>query len=341
MTHKLFDLVTGPVSTSVNRIDASVATRPRSSPAGCSEPRRAAESSPSRRAATGSRSGRRFKRDKVAIGGVGFIIFLFLICFVGGAGVRGASSGTGRTTSSTAGLRTRARSLPSGPGRISTTCPYIGATGHFPSAAVPARQRRQPRAAISFLRLLYGGQASLEVAIFATVFSMAHRRADRLDRRLLRRLASTRSSRASPRWSWLPGPALHHRARLVVGPQLNGITFGFLGRGVFMITIVFSRSSAGSIRPGSSRGMVLSLREKEFIEAARMVGASDARIMRSHLLPHLVAPIIVYSPRSRRPRTSSARRACRSSASASSSPRRVGGTSSRRRRNYYLVQCRG
>jgi ABC-type dipeptide/oligopeptide/nickel transport system permease subunit len=40
---------------------------------------------------------------------------------------------------------------------------------------------------------------------------------------------------------------------------------------------------------------VLSLREKEFVEAARMTGASDLRIMRSHLLPHLVAPIIVYS----------------------------------------------
>src|SRR5581483_1420926 len=43
------------------------------------------------------------------------------------------------------------------------------------------------------------------------------------------------------------------------------------------------------------RGVILSLREKEFVEAARMVGASDWRIMRSHLLPHLVAPIIVYS----------------------------------------------
>ena len=40
---------------------------------------------------------------------------------------------------------------------------------------------------------------------------------------------------------------------------------------------------------------MLSLREKEFIEAARMTGAGDGRIMRSHLLPHLVAPIIVYS----------------------------------------------
>ena len=41
--------------------------------------------------------------------------------------------------------------------------------------------------------------------------------------------------------------------------------------------------------------MVLSLREKEFVEAARMTGAGDWRIMRSHLLPHLVGPVIVYS----------------------------------------------
>jgi peptide/nickel transport system permease protein len=43
------------------------------------------------------------------------------------------------------------------------------------------------------------------------------------------------------------------------------------------------------------RAQFLSLREKEFVEAARMTGASDFRIMRSHLLPHLVAPIVVYS----------------------------------------------
>jgi ABC-type dipeptide/oligopeptide/nickel transport system permease subunit len=43
------------------------------------------------------------------------------------------------------------------------------------------------------------------------------------------------------------------------------------------------------------RAQVLSLREKEFVEAARMVGSSDLRIIRSHLVPHLVAPIIVLS----------------------------------------------
>ena len=43
------------------------------------------------------------------------------------------------------------------------------------------------------------------------------------------------------------------------------------------------------------RGQVLSLREKEFVEAARSLGAGNGRIMRREILPNLVAPIIVYS----------------------------------------------
>jgi peptide/nickel transport system permease protein len=43
------------------------------------------------------------------------------------------------------------------------------------------------------------------------------------------------------------------------------------------------------------RGQVLSLREKEFVEASRSLGASNNRIMFRDILPNLVAPIIVYS----------------------------------------------
>jgi peptide/nickel transport system permease protein len=43
------------------------------------------------------------------------------------------------------------------------------------------------------------------------------------------------------------------------------------------------------------RGNVLSIREKEFIEAARSLGAGNLRIMSREVLPNLVAPIIVYS----------------------------------------------
>jgi peptide/nickel transport system permease protein len=42
------------------------------------------------------------------------------------------------------------------------------------------------------------------------------------------------------------------------------------------------------------RGQVLSLREKEFVEAAQSLGASDRRIIFREILPNLVAPIIVY-----------------------------------------------
>ncbi len=43
------------------------------------------------------------------------------------------------------------------------------------------------------------------------------------------------------------------------------------------------------------RGQTLSLREKEFVEAARSLGASNMRIIFREILPNLVAPIIVYS----------------------------------------------
>ena len=43
------------------------------------------------------------------------------------------------------------------------------------------------------------------------------------------------------------------------------------------------------------RGQVLSIREKEYVEAARSLGASNRRIMFREILPNLVAPIIVYT----------------------------------------------
>ena len=42
-----------------------------------------------------------------------------------------------------------------------------------------------------------------------------------------------------------------------------------------------------------ARGQVLSLREKEFIEAAQSLGGGHARILARHVLPNIVSPIIV------------------------------------------------
>lgn len=41
------------------------------------------------------------------------------------------------------------------------------------------------------------------------------------------------------------------------------------------------------------RGSVLSLRDQEFVEAARAVGSSDSRIILKHIIPNCLAPIIV------------------------------------------------
>ena len=43
------------------------------------------------------------------------------------------------------------------------------------------------------------------------------------------------------------------------------------------------------------RGQVLSLREREFVEAARSLGAGDTRIMFVDILPNVLAPVIVYT----------------------------------------------
>jgi ABC-type dipeptide/oligopeptide/nickel transport system permease subunit len=59
---------------------------------------------------------------------------------------------------------------------------------------------------------------------------------------------------------------------------------------IFIIVVANSPYVARIIR-----GQVLSLREKEFVEASRSLGASNARIMFREIVPNLVAPIIVYA----------------------------------------------
>jgi peptide/nickel transport system permease protein len=68
----------------------------------------------------------------------------------------------------------------------------------------------------------------------------------------------------------------------VVGPSLL-VTIGVIA--------FFSWAAVGRI----VRGLTLSIREKEYIEAARAVGESDFRLMYTEVLPNLVAPLLVYT----------------------------------------------
>jgi peptide/nickel transport system permease protein len=233
----------------------------------------------------------RFSRDKVAVFGGVFIIFLLLLAFVG-APVAAAVLGHGPNQPFPEGLDENL--LPVGPWTHVSTAPYIGATGTYPDTIFVLGGDGQVGRDL-FLRLLYGAQTSLEVAILATFFSVAIGVIMGLMAGYYRGWVDTLISRLTEIVMAFPALLFIIAVAATVGERLNGVTFGgVLAPGVFTLVLIFA--IFGWFYPARIiRGLVLSLREKEFIEAARMTGAGDGRIMSSHLLPHLVAPIIVYS----------------------------------------------
>src|SRR2546421_3606305 len=74
----------------------------------------------------------------------------------------------------------------------------------------------------------------------------------------------------------------------------NGCLGGLIKPGLTVVIFVIALAAWPYIAR-IIRGQVLSLREKEFVEAARSLGASNTRIVFREILPNLVAPIIVYT----------------------------------------------
>src|SRR3990172_2496788 len=66
--------------------------------------------------------------------------------------------------------------------------------------------------------------------------------------------------------------------------KMGGMLFIFIGIGV----------TAWETMARLTRGQVLSVREKEFVEAARTVGSGNRRIMARHVLPNIIGVLIVY-----------------------------------------------
>jgi len=233
----------------------------------------------------------RFRRDRIAIAGGVFIVLLVFAAFAGGP-IAALILGHGPNDLFPAGGIDQTSLLPVGPWTHVTTAPYAGAIGHFPktlfilgSDGLTGRDE--------FLRLLYGAQVSLEVAGVATLIGMT--------------IGVTMGAMAGYFGGWVDTvvsrlteivmafPLLLFAIALAstVGPRLNGITLGFLGKGVLALTLVigcFSWYYPARI----IRAQVLSLREKEFIEAAIAQGASPLRIMFSELLPNIMSSVLVF-----------------------------------------------
>ncbi len=76
-----------------------------------------------------------------------------------------------------------------------------------------------------------------------------------------------------------------------------GLLFAILlvtvaGGGLLNVIIALSVTSWIGIAR-LTRGQLLSLREKEYVEAARAIGVSKARVIRSHLIPNALSPLLV------------------------------------------------
>ena len=68
----------------------------------------------------------------------------------------------------------------------------------------------------------------------------------------------------------------------------------FLGPG--LLNLILALSIGGWVGYARLvRGQVLAVREREFVEAARALGASDLRIFVRHILPNIVQPLIVQA----------------------------------------------
>jgi ABC-type dipeptide/oligopeptide/nickel transport system permease subunit len=141
-------------------------------------------------------------------------------------------------------------------------------------------------------RVIYGARVSLEVGIIGTFLATVLGVSLGLIAGFYRGAADTALSRFAD--VVLSFPILLLGIGIASACAVNGCLGGLIQPGVPTILAIIVISGWTYIFR-ITRGQVLSLREKEFVEASRSLGASNKRIMFREILPNLVAPIIVYA----------------------------------------------
>jgi peptide/nickel transport system permease protein len=144
-----------------------------------------------------------------------------------------------------------------------------------------------------FSRVVYGARVSLEVALISTAIAVFFGVIAGMVAGYYRGWVDSVLSRIMD--VMLGFPSLLLAIGLASACSLgNGCLGGTIKPGLTVVIAVIALAAFPYIAR-IIRGQVLTLREKEYIEAARSLGASDRRIIFREILPNLVAPIIVYS----------------------------------------------
>lgn len=207
------------------------------------------------------RAVRRFRASRKGTAGLGFLVFMVIACF---------------------GLVHLAPSPTAVPLSESTSGP---SWAHWFGTDLVARD--------SLSRVLHGGQVSLKVAFGIAILST-----------LIGVVIGALAGFHGGIWDsllmrftdlWIALPAIPF---LAVAVSIGTVDLGPLGTldlgGPLGITLLLSLLLWGSIAR-VVRGATLSLREREFVDAARSLGAGTPRVLFTELLPNLVAPILVYA----------------------------------------------
>jgi peptide/nickel transport system permease protein len=146
-----------------------------------------------------------------------------------------------------------------------------------------------------FARIAYGARVSLTIAILATLVSVV--------------LGTLLGAMAAYFGGWVDTLISRTMDLLLAFPQLlllltltpilqDRLGNTFLGKGSTLpiVSLVVILGFFGwPYLARIVRGQVLSLREREFVEAARAIGASPRRIVVKEILPNVVAVVLVYA----------------------------------------------
>ncbi len=132
-------------------------------------------------------------------------------------------------------------------------------------------------------RILYGGQASLQVGFIAVGIAL---------------LVGVTLGLIAGYWSnsWLEAIIMRTMDALLAFPALVLALALVAALGPNLQDAIIAIGIVGiPAYARLTRGQVLSVRERDYIEAARTVGATDFRIIFRHILPNVTAPLIVQS----------------------------------------------
>jgi len=131
-------------------------------------------------------------------------------------------------------------------------------------------------------RIIYGSRTSLEIAVVGVTIALA--------------LALLIGPPAGFYGGWLDRVLMRLVDVMLAFPSilLAIVIIAIIRPGALSTMLAVGISSVPTFAR-IARGSTLALRNEEYVTAARAVGATDAHIIRAHILPNLVTPLIVQS----------------------------------------------